>query len=210
GIGTVLLTLIIPKLLKNNSNIMLVLSGVIVSGLMGSVMGFIKYVADPESELAAITYWQMGSFEYITYSDLVSILPIIIFGFAGVLLMSWQIDLLSLGETEARILGVNVPLVRNFTVICATLLTAGSVCLSGTIGWVGLVIPHFARTFVGPNNRVLLPSAALFGAIFLIIVDTVARSITTTELPISVITGLIGAPFYVILLRSQKSRLQTS
>ncbi|WP_283170502.1 FecCD family ABC transporter permease [Curtanaerobium respiraculi] len=207
GVATVALTLLIPRLLKNDTNIMLVLSGIIVGGLMGSVMGFIKYVADPESELATITYWQMGSFAYITPGDLLSILPALAVGFAGLFVLAWQIDLMSLGEREARILGVNVRPIRRLAILCATLLTAGSVCISGTIGWVGLVVPHFARGFVGPNNRVLLPSSACLGAIFLVIVDTCARTITTTELPISVITGLIGAPFYVFLLYKQKTRM---
>lgn len=210
GLGTVTLTLTIPNLLRNKSNIMLVLSGVIVGGLMGSVMGFIKYVADPETELAEITYWQMGSFAYIKYDDILSMLPVMLVSMAALVLLAWKIDLLSLGETEARILGVNVVLIRDLTILFATLLTASSVCLSGTIGWISLVIPHFARMFVGPNNRRLFPTAGLFGAIFLIIVDTCARTITNTELPISVLTGVIGAPFYVLLLYRQKMRLQQS
>ncbi len=207
GLGTVALTLTIPRLLRNRSNIMLVLSGVIVGGLMSSIMGFIKYVADPETELAEITYWQMGSFAYIKYNDIFSVLPVMLVSMAALIVLAWKIDLLSLGETEARILGVNVVLIRDLTILFATLLTASSVCLSGTIGWISLVIPHFARMFVGPNNGRLLPTAALFGAIFLMIVDTCARTITTTELPISVLTGIIGAPFYVLLLYRQKTRL---
>ena len=207
GLGTVALTLIIPKLLRNKSNIMLVLSGVIVGGMMGSVMGFIKYVADPETELAAITYWQMGSFAYIKYGDILSVMPVMLVTMAALIVLAWKIDLLSLGETEARILGVNVVLIRDVTILFATLLTASSVCLSGTIRWISLVVPHFARMFVGPNNRRLLPTAGLLGAIFLMIVDTCARTITTTELPISVLTGIIGAPFYVLLLYRQKTRL---
>ncbi|MBQ6454124.1 MAG: iron ABC transporter permease [Coriobacteriales bacterium] len=208
GIGTVAITVLIPKLLRNKSNIMLVLSGVIVGGLMGSIMGFIKYVADPETELAEITYWQMGSFAYVKFGEIASVLPFMIISMIGLFILSWKIDLLSLGETEARTLGLNVVLMRDLTILFATLLTASSVCLSGTIGWISLVIPHFARMFVGPNNQRLLPSAALLGAIFLLVVGTCSRTITTTELPISVLTGIIGAPFYVLLLYRQKTRLQ--
>lgn len=207
GVVTVLVTLMIPKLMRNTNNIMLVLSGIIVGGLMGSIMGLIKYVADPESQLAAIVYWQMGSFAYITPTDLLSVLPALSIGFVGLFVLAWQIDLLSLGESEARLLGVNVTLIRRCAILCATMMTAGSVCLSGTIGWVGLVIPHFARGFVGPNNRILLPASAIIGAIFLVLVDTCARTVTTTELPISVITGLVGAPFYVLLLYRQKTKI---
>ena len=208
GIATVALTVMIPKLLRNKSNIMLVLSGVIVGGLMGSVMSFIKYVADPETELAEITYWTMGSFAYVKFDEIASVLPFMIIGMVGLFILSWKIDLLSLGETEARTLGVNVVATRDLTILFATLLTASSVCLSGTIGWISLVIPHFSRMFVGPNNRRLLPTAAIMGALFLLVVDTGCRTITTTELPISVLTGLIGAPFYVALLYRQKARLQ--
>ena len=208
GMATVAITVLIPKLLRNKSNIMLVLSGVIVGGLMGSIMSFIKFVADPETELAEITYWQMGSFAYVKFEEIVSVLPFMLVGIAGLLVLSWKIDLLSLGETEAQTLGVNVVIIRDVTILFATLLTASSVCLSGTIGWISLVIPHFSRMFVGPSNGRLLPTAAILGALFLLIVDTCCRTITTSELPISVLTGLIGAPFYIALLYRQKSRLQ--
>jgi iron complex transport system permease protein len=208
GIGTVALTLSIPRLLRTESNIMLVLSGIVVAGLMSSIMGFIKYIADPETELAPITYWQMGSFSYVDFSNLTGVLPALAIGFAVLFAISWWLDVLSLGDDEARLLGANVRVIRNTAVCAATLLTAGAICVSGTVSWIGLVIPHFARMFVGPNNTRLLPIAALLGAIFLIAVDTATRTMTVVELPISILTGVIGAPFYVYLLYKQRLRLK--
>ena len=208
GILTVAVTLLIPRLLRSESNIMLVLSGVIVGGLMGSVMGFIKYIADPETQLAEITYWQMGSFAYVKPNNITSVLPTMAVGFVLLYVMAWWIDILSLGDDEAKSLGVRVQLVRNLSIAGATLLTSSAICICGTVGWIGLVIPHFARMFVGPNNTRLLPSAALMGAIFMVTVDLVARTLTTVELPLSVLTGFIGAPFYVFLLYKTKGKGQ--
>ncbi|HZK24413.1 MAG TPA: iron ABC transporter permease [Oscillospiraceae bacterium] len=204
GLLAVGLTLLIPALMRNNSNLMLVLSGIIIGGAMSSVLGFIKYIADPETELAAITYWQMGSFSYITSDQLASVL--LPMGLASLCLfgLSWRIDILSLGESEAQTLGTNVPLVRIFTIICATLLTASSVSIAGTISWVGLIIPHFGRILVGTGNTRLLPTACLGGALFLLTVDTVTRTATAAEMPISILTGLIGAPLYAWLLYKRR------
>ncbi|MDD4170979.1 MAG: iron ABC transporter permease [Syntrophomonas sp.] len=207
GLLAVGLTVIIPRLLRSDSNIMLVLSGIIVGGLMSSLLGLLKYIADPETELATIVYWQMGSLSYVSIPSLVSVLPAIIVSAIVVLSMSWWIDIISLGEKEAQTLGANVSRIRNISIICSTLLTASSVCVAGTIGWVGLVIPHFARMIVGPENTKLLPAAALVGAIFLLMVDTAARTIGTAELPLSILTGIIGAPFYAWLLYKRRMKL---
>ena len=118
--------------------------------------------------------------------------------------MSWWLDILSMGETEARSLGANINVIRNIAIACATLMTASSVCISGTIGWVGLVIPHFARMCVGPNNTKLIPTAGLMGGIFMLLVDTATRTLTVAEMPVSILTGLIGAPFYALLLYRQR------
>ena len=207
AILTVIATLTIPKLLRSESNIILVLSGIVVGGVTGSLMGIIKYVADPTSELPQITYWTMGSLDSIT-------LPIIAFAIIPIILcvvvmfrMSWWIDIIAMGEVDAKTLGANVVKIRLITIVCSTLLTAISVCMCGTIGWVGLIVPHFARMFVGPNNTKLMPTAALLGAIFLTIVDTIARTIATVEVPLGIITGLVGAPFYAWLLYKQRTSL---
>lgn len=207
GIITVLLTISIPKALKSNSNIMLVLSGVVVGGITSSFLGIIKYVADPQSELPQITYWTMGSMSNITFEYIAFVILPIIACTTILIRMSWWIDIVSMGETDAKTLGANVGKIRFISVICATMLTALSVCLCGTIGWVGLVVPHFARMFVGPSNTKLMPTAALLGAGFLLVVDTLARSIATIEVPLGIITGLVGAPFYAWLLYKQRMRL---
>lgn len=208
GILAVVLTLMIPRILRSDSNIMLVLAGIIVSGAMSSIFGFIKYIADPETQLAAITYWQMGSFANIEMKNLLGVLPLTIGAGAVLLIMSWWVNVLSLGEKEAQTLGVNVGLMRGVCIICSTILTAGAVCISGTIGWVGLVIPHLGRMIAGPNNQGLLPAVCLIGAIFLLLVDTITRIIGPAEMPISILTGIIGAPFYAWLLYRQRMNLR--
>lgn len=208
GIAAVMLTLLIPRLLKSDSNIMLVLSGIIVGGLMSSIMGYIKYAADPETQLAAITYWEMGSFSYVKPGALLPMLPVLVIPAAALFAVSRRIDVLSLGEDEAKSLGVDVGRARGSIIICATLLTAGSVCISGTIRWIGLVIPHFGRLLVGPENSKLLPTVFLTGGIFLLLADTAARMLGQTEIPISILTGIIGAPFYAWLLWRQRMRLR--
>ena len=206
GVAAVAMTVALPAAIGNRSNIMLVLSGVIVGSAMSSVLGFIKYVADPETELAAITYWTMGSFTYVTLGDLLPALPFLLPPAACLLLLPWRINVLSLGAEEARALGVNVRAVRGRVILCATLLTASSVCISGTISWVGLVIPHLGRMLTGPDNTRLLPVSALLGGVFLLAVDTLTRTIGTSEMPISILTGLVGAPFYAWLLWRQRRR----
>ena len=207
GIIAVLLTLTIPSLIRNRSNLVLVLSGIIVGSALSSVFGFIKYVADPDTQLASITYWTMGSFSYIKLSELLVVLAIIAVPALILVLMSWWIDVLSLGEEEARFLGANVKLVRGIVIVCSTLLTAGSVCIAGTIGWVGLIIPHFGRMLAGPSNRRLIPLCALLGGLFMLIVDTLTRTIGIEEMPVSILTGIIGAPFYCWLLFRQRRAL---
>ena len=208
GIAAVSLTLLIPRLMRSNSNIMLVLAGIIIGGAMSSALGFIKYIADPETQLAAITYWQLGSFAYVDNRAVLSVLPLSVIAAAIVLAMSWWINILSLGEQEAQSLGANVPLLRGICIVCSTVLTAGAVCISGTIGWIGLVIPHFGRMMVGSDNRILLPACCLTGGIFMLMVDTVTRIIGPAEMPVSILTGLIGAPFFAWLLYRQRMNVR--
>lgn len=207
GIIAVVLATTIPKLLKNNSIMLLVLSGIIVSGLMSSIIGIIKFLADPEDQLAAIVYWQMGSLAKIHMPDIYAISPVIAITSIILIAVRWRINILTLGDREAQLLGVNVTLLRAIVVICATMLTASAVSISGTIGWLGLVIPHLARLLVGPDNTKVFPISIILGAIFLIIVDTLARVLTPAELPLTILTGLIGAPFYFWLLARQRVRL---
>ncbi|MCL1830852.1 MAG: iron ABC transporter permease [Oscillospiraceae bacterium] len=207
GIGAMMLTMLIPVLLRNNANVMLVMAGIIVGAAMSSILGFLKYIADSDSQLASIVYWTMGSFSYISMSDLLVAVPIILIPILFLMSISYQIDILSIGEDEAKTLGVNVTLVRTLVLLSATLITACSVCLAGTIGWVGLIIPHLGRLLVGPSTKRLIPLAAVTGALFLLIVDTVTRTISTTEMPVSILTGALGVPFYCWLLYKQRKEL---
>ena len=207
GIAAVTLTVLIPRILRSDSNIMLVLSGIIVGGAMTSILGFIKYIADPQTELAAITYWQLGSFAYVDSRTVLSVLPLSIIAAAVLLGLAWWVNVLSLGEQEARSLGANVSLLRGICIVCSTVLTASAVCVAGTIGWVGLIIPHFGRMLVGSDNRSLLPAAIMIGGIFMLLADTVTRIIGPSEMPVSILTGLIGAPFFAWLLYRQRMNL---
>lgn len=208
GMVAVSLATCIPRLLKNNAITILVLSGIIVSGLMSSVMGIIKYLADPEDELASIVYWQMGSLAKAHGSDVLAIMPVILAMIVVMMGIRWRLNVLSLGEDEARSLGINITLMRGIVIFCATVLTASSVCISGTIGWIGLVIPHLGRLLVGPDNVKLLPVSLLLGSTFMLFIDTIARVSTNAELPLSVLTGIIGAPFYFWLLARQRMNIQ--
>ena len=204
GLIAVLLTMNLPRLIQRDSTIVLVLSGIIVSGFMMASLGLIKYLADPETQLADIVYWQLGSLTKSNYDNLMILAPIIVLTTAVLLAMRWRINVLSLGDREAKLIGANIRFERGMMVCAATLLTASAVCLSGTIGWLGLVIPHLARLFIGDNNVKSLPMAALIGAIFLLIVDTLARNLYIQEIPLGILTGFIGAPFFAWVLIKQK------
>lgn len=207
GIAAVLVATSIPKVMKNNSMVMLVLAGIIVGGILDSVMGLIKYLADPDTQLAEITHWQLGSLTKAVWEDVFYMGPPILLAIAVLIAMRWRINILSLGESEAKTLGTDVRKTRGLVIVCATLLTASSVCISGTIGWIGLVIPHFSRMLVGPDNRKMIPLSVILGAIFLLGIDTIARVITSAEVPLSILTGFVGAPFYFYLLLKQRMRL---
>ena len=205
GLAAVGMTLSIPRLMGRSSTLMLVLSGIIVSGLMASVIGFLKYVADPETKLPDIVYWQLGSLAKIDAGNLKFIAPVMIACAVLLVAMSWRINLLSLGDESAARLGVNVALERGVIIVCATLLTACSVCVSGIVAWVGLLMPHLARMLVGANNVRSLPASIFMGAIFLLFVDTLARTISVSEVPLGVLTGFIGTIFFVwVLWRNKK------
>ena len=205
GLAAVGLTTLIPRIMKKKSTVTLVLSGIIVSGLCTSIMGIIKYTADPESELAEIVYWQMGSLAKLTAASLPPVAPIIIVCCIGIFIMGWRINVLSLGDKEARSLGINLKLERGIVIVLSTLLTASSVCLAGTIGWVGLVMPHMARSLVGTDNTRCLPVSALMAACFMLIIDILARGLSGEELPVSILTGFVGAPFFAVVLAREAS-----
>ncbi|TCK69566.1 iron complex transport system permease protein [Lonepinella koalarum] len=204
GVVAVSLTMLVPLLMRRDSMIILVLAGIIVGGFMGASLGLIKYLADPETQLADIVYWSMGSLTKSNFKNLTAFSPVMIITALVLLLLRWRINLLSLGEQQAKLIGVNIKMERNVMILCSTLLTASAVCLSGTIGWIGLVIPHLARLLIGDDNIKTLPLAALIGAIFLLLIDTLARNLYTEEIPLGILTGFIGAPFFAWVLVKQR------
>ncbi|MBR2048108.1 MAG: iron ABC transporter permease [Oscillospiraceae bacterium] len=207
GLAAVLLSTAIPKLLKNNSNLMLVLSGTIVGGFMCSVLGVLKFIAEEDTELSSIIYWQMGSVQSVKMDTLLYVAPIFLAGAVILILLSWQLNILSFGENEAKTLGVNLKMLRGITIVISSMLTASAVSISGTIGWIGLIIPHLGRLTVGSDNTKMIPCAMLMGGLFLLVMDTIARTVTSLEVPLSILTGLIGAPIYAWLLWKQKARV---
>ncbi len=184
--------------------LMLVLAGMVVSTLFTSFITLTKYIADPDSKLPEITYWLMGSLSTVSLDDLLFLLPPIIIGLLPLIFLRWQLNAMAFGDEEAQSMGLNVKRLRSIFVLSATLLTAASVAIAGLIGWVGLIIPHMARFIVGPNNKVLLPMSALLGGSFLLLVDNVARNLFSVEIPLGILTSIIGAPFFVYLLLKRK------
>ena len=207
GLAAVLLSTAIPKLLKNNSNLMLVLSGTIVGGFMCSILGVLKFIAEEDTELSSIIYWQMGSVQSVKMNTLLYVAPVFIAGAVILILLSWQLNILSFGENEAKTLGVNLKVLRGVTIVISSMLTASAVSISGTIGWIGLIIPHLGRLCVGSDNTKMIPCAMMMGGLFLLVMDTIARTVTSLEVPLSILTGLIGAPIYAWLLWKQKARV---
>lgn len=201
GVGAAYL---ISRVYRTTPTLMLVLSGVIVSALFGALIAALKYMADTESELPAITFWLMGSLATATWDEVHRALPLIISGSGVLLLLRWRFNLLAMGDEEARALGVRTEVMKAIIIISTTLITAAAVCVAGIIGWIGLIIPHVARMLVGPDHRRLLPTSLAIGACYLLLIDDIARTITPAEIPLGILTAIIGAPFFAYLLRKTK------
>lgn len=206
GLLAVLLAVTIGRSLGKGHDVVLslVLSGMVLSSLCGALLSLTKYVADPDDKLPAITYWLMGSLSSIRLEDLMVVVPLVAAGVLPLLLFRWQLNVLSFGEEEARSLGINTRLLRTVVILSASLITASVVSISGIIGWVGLLVPHLTRMITGPDNRILLPASFLTGAIFLLLVDNLARSVSTVEIPIGILTAIIGAPFFLYFLAKSR------
>ena len=204
GIGTVLITILISKLFKNGSSITLILAGIIVGGFMSAALSLVKYFADPTTTLASITYWLMGSFENSTMKIVYVMLPIVVVSCVVLLVLSWRINIVALGQEEAQTKGINYKLYRYLIIGIATLLTACAVAFNGTISWVGLVIPHIVRLISGRDTRRSIPLCITFGGLFMIIVDIISRTFTKSEIPLSAITGLLGTVIFVVILLSKR------
>lgn len=208
GFITVLLTLLISKAFKNKSNLIIILCGLAVGGLMSSLVGLMKYLADNEMKLAEMTFWLLGDLSKVTINDFWVILPVTVVGVIISLIFSWRLNIISLGRKESKALGVNYNLTTIIMIIVATVLTAVSVSISGTIGWIGLVIPNLVRLLIGSDNKKVVPVSMLLGAVFMVLCDMLARSIAPNEIPLSVITGIIGTPLFLFSIFKRRKELE--
>lgn len=206
GFAAVLVALGVAMIYKDVSSktILLVLGGVISSALFSALLSVVKYTADPYNKLPAIVYWLMGSFGAVDKSTTFTVFIPMLVGIVVLTAMGKYLNVLSLGDDDAKALGVRVELVRITAIFFATLISALTVVVAGMIGWVGLIIPHIARFLVGPNNKILIPMCALLGAAFLVIVDTICRTAMSVEIPVGIATSLIGIPIFVLALKGAK------
>ncbi|PVY55251.1 iron complex transport system permease protein [Simplicispira sp. 125] len=185
---------------RHDPVLVLVLAGIAVGALLGAGISLIKILADPTTQLPSITFWLLGGLNAVTTADLAVTAPVMLVGLVPMALLRWRMNLLSLADEEAQALGISVVRLRLLLVAAATLSTAAAVSLTGIIGWIGLVVPHVARLLVGPNFARLLPASLLLGGGFLVATDTLARTVASIELPLGILTALVGAPFFLFLL----------
>lgn len=200
GLLAVAAAWLVSRLSKADQAVALILAGMMISSLFSAGTSFVKLVADTQQQLPAITYWLMGSLSSIKDKDVVFLAIPVTLGMIPLFFLRWRMNLLTVGEEEAQSMGVNTRRLRGAVIVCATLLTSASVAVSGMIGWVGLVIPHFCRMLFGYDYRRLIPAGALFGAAFLLAVDDIARLVTTGELPLGILTAFVGAPLFLYLI----------
>ncbi len=201
GLATVGLVYVVAVTVRGRDpTLVLVLGGVVVGALAGAAISLLKILADPYDQLPAITFWLLGSLASIRGNDIATVVPVVLIGLVPLVLLRWRINVLSLGDDEAKTLGLDAGRLRFIVIAAATLMTASVVAIAGVIGWVGLVIPHIARMLIGPNFSRLLPAAMLLGASYLVLVDTLARSIGRIEVPLGILTAVVGAPFFLWLL----------
>ncbi|QGZ99214.1 FecCD family ABC transporter permease [Dehalobacter restrictus] len=209
GLGAVLATYFISKSVgkRGDSLILLLLIGMVVSAFFTSLVALTQYLADPESQLPAITYWLMGGLTDVSFHDIrVAVIPIAL-GIIVLMLSRWNLNVMALGDEEALSLGVDAAKARWPVIIFATLISSAAISVCGTVGWVGLVIPHIARALVGANYRIMLPVATVMGGIYLLVMDLMARSLFAIEVPLGVVTALVGGPFFIgILLKGFLAR----
>jgi len=209
GLGAVLVVYLIGAVLRGRDPILvLVLAGVAMGTLLGAAISLVKVLADPYNQLPAITFWLLGSLTAVTLPDLEAVLPAILLGLVPLYLLRWRMNLMTLGDEEARALGVETRVLRALFIAGATLITSAAVSVSGIIGWIGLIIPHAARLLAGPEFSRLLPAAMLLGAGYLLAVDTLARTLAEIEVPIGILTAFIGAPFFLWLLATARRQWQ--
>lgn len=208
GLASVLFTLKIAGKNDGRSMVYLVLAGTIASSLFNAIGSLLKYTADPQDKLPEITYWLMGSFTSASYQKILIGCPLILVGIVIIYLLRWRLNILSLSDDEARASGINIKQTRMIFILASTLITASAVSMCGQVGWIGLLIPHCARMLVGSNNRYVVPVSLSLGASFMILIDTLSRTISIIELPLSILTAIIGAPVFISLLNKTRSNLR--
>ena len=208
GLISVCFTLKIAGKSDGRSMVYLVLAGTIASSLFNALGSLLKYTADPQDKLPEITYWLMGSFTSASYQKILIGCPLIVAGIIIIYLLRWRLNILSLSDDEARASGINIKQTRMLFIVASTLVTASAVSMCGQVGWIGLLIPHASRMLVGSNNRYVVPLSLSLGASFMILIDTLSRSISIIELPLSILTAIIGAPAFISLLNKTRSNLQ--
>lgn len=201
GVISVSVTYLISRVYKSGGILILVLSGVAISAFFSALISAIKFIADPDDKLPEIVYWLMGSLASVTMNQLVMIAIPMIIGTIILLALRWHMNLLTMGDEEAQSLGLNPIRIRMLIIAGCTLLTSAAVSVSGIIGWIGLVIPHMVRMIVGPNNKILIPASLSFGASFLLLVDNISRALISIEIPIGILTAIIGVPIFLYLLK---------
>lgn len=207
GVLALVIVLAIARAVPGGSLLMIILGGTVVGALFNAMVSFFTYTADPYSELPSIVFWLMGSLASASYTKvLIALVPIALAG-TVVLALRWRLNILSMGDEDAASLGISPGRMRIVMLACVALITAGAVAVAGVIGWVGLVVPHLVRMIVGTDNRVVLPASCLLGAGYLVLIDTLSRTLSSAELPLGILTAVIGAPFFVVLLLRSRSAI---
>lgn len=206
GAGALVTAFVISRLAGQSGILGLILAGVIIGAFFGALTGICTYLADPSSKLPGIVYWLMGSFAAATYVKVALMAGVCLVCGTLLLGLSWRINLLSLGQSDAQALGINVNVLRWSIVACVALIVAAQVAVSGGVGWVGLVIPHLARMCVGPEHSRLLPASALLGGIYLLLMDNLARTLTMQEIPIGLLTAIVGTPIFLVLFLKMQNK----
>ncbi|ENG4187210.1 iron ABC transporter permease [Providencia rettgeri] len=207
GLLAIVLVFLLGLNRQGSQLLMLILAGVIINAFFAALISLITYFADPNNTLQTIVFWLMGSFASASYLKLSIIFPVVLVAVLVIFALRFRINVLSLGEENAQALGMKINRTRWAVLLCVALITSATVAVSGTIGWVGLIVPHIARIVVGHDHRILLPASAVIGGVYMVGVDTFARSITNAEIPLSVITALIGAPIFALLIHTLNKRV---
>ena len=205
GLLAVFLAFFGSKLYQSSPLLVLTLMGILVGSLFSSLTSLLKYVADPLDTLPAITFWLLGSLTAVTWDRLLLLAVITLLGLTFLLSIRWRLNILSLGDSESKALGLDPGRMKLLIIIFATMMTASAVSVSGVIGWVGLVIPHAGRLLVGPDHKNLLPVSICLGSSFLMLIDAIARTLLPGEIPLGVLTGLVGVPILILLLRRSQT-----